>query len=69
MLDDPSFVPNRNALRDCANVAVGIVWQLCLTSLPIFLVLHAWKSAGTVLVLLQVGPCSLPYEHHDAHQD
>jgi SSS family solute:Na+ symporter len=52
LLEDPSFVPNQNALRDCTNVAVGIVWQLCLTSLPIYLVLRSWKSAAAVLVLL-----------------
>jgi SSS family solute:Na+ symporter len=52
LLEEPSFVPNRNAVRDCTNVAVGIVWQLCLTSLPVFLVLRSWKSAAGVLVLL-----------------
>ncbi len=50
--EDPSFVPNDNALRDCTNVAVGIVWQLCLTSLPIFLVLRSWVWAGAIFLLL-----------------
>jgi Na+/proline symporter len=50
--EDPSFVPNSDAARDCVNVAVGIVWQLCLTSLPIFLVLRSWHWAGGVLLLL-----------------
>ena len=45
-----SVVPAQsNALRDCTNVAVGIVWQLCLTSLPIFLVLRSWNWAGARL--------------------
>jgi SSS family solute:Na+ symporter len=34
MRDDPSFVPNRSAVHDLTNVAVGIVWQLCLVTLP-----------------------------------
>jgi SSS family solute:Na+ symporter len=50
--EDLSFQPNRNAFRDCTNVMVGIVWQLCLTTLPIFLVLRAWDRAGVVLFLL-----------------
>jgi SSS family solute:Na+ symporter len=52
--DDPTFQPNQNALRDCTNVAVGIVWQLCLTSLPIFLVLRSWNWAGPIFLLLIV---------------
>lgn len=52
--EDPSFQPNRSAARDCTNVAVGIVWQLCLTSLPIFLVLRSWMWAGGTAVLLLV---------------
>ena len=52
--EDPRFKPNQDALRDCTNVAVGIVWQLCLTSLPIFLVLRSWNWAGPVFLLLMV---------------
>jgi hypothetical protein len=52
--EDPNFQPNENALRDCTNVAVGIVWQLCLTSLPIFIVLRSWNWAGGVFLLLIV---------------
>lgn len=50
--EDPSFQPNDDALRDCTNVAVGIVWQLCLTSLPIFLVLRSWNWASAIFLLL-----------------
>jgi Na+/proline symporter len=52
LAEDPSFIPNDNCARDCVNVAVGIVWQLCLTSLPIFLVLRSWNWLGGVLLLL-----------------
>lgn len=54
LADDPSFQPNRAAVRDCTNVAVGIVWQLCLTSLPIFLVLRSWSWVGGIAFLLLV---------------
>jgi solute:Na+ symporter, SSS family len=52
LAENPSFQPNRSALRDCTNVAVGIVWQLCLTSLPIFIVLRSWNWASAVLLVL-----------------
>jgi solute:Na+ symporter, SSS family len=52
MAEDPAFVPNRDFGKDCANVLVGIVWQLCLTSLPIFIVLRSWHWAGGVFAVL-----------------
>lgn len=36
---DPSFQPNRHLGRDMFNVAMGIIGQLCLTILPMYLVL------------------------------
>jgi Na+/proline symporter len=52
--EDPTFKPNDAALRDSLNVVVGIVWQCCLTSLPIFIVLRNWNWAGGVFLLLAV---------------
>ena len=51
---NPAFVPNRDAVKDLTNVAVGIVWQLCLVTLPIYLVLKSWLVAGAILGLLAV---------------
>ncbi len=50
--EDPAFLPNRNATRDLSNVAVGIVWQLCLVTLPIYIVLRQWNWAGGILLVL-----------------
>jgi solute:Na+ symporter, SSS family len=50
--EDPSFVPNRGAAHDLTNVAVGIVWQLCLVTLPIYIVLKQWGWAGCILAVL-----------------
>jgi SSS family solute:Na+ symporter len=52
MRDDPNFIPNRNFCRDMLNVAVGIFWQLCLVSLPIFIVLRSWTWVTWVAVTL-----------------
>jgi Na+/proline symporter len=37
---DPSFRVNRNMRRDVANVAVGIVWQVPLVTIPLYMVLR-----------------------------
>jgi solute:Na+ symporter, SSS family len=50
--EDPSFLPNRNAARDLTNVAVGIVWQLTLVTLPIYIVLQQWKAVAGIAVVL-----------------
>jgi Na+/proline symporter len=52
LAEDPAFAPNHNAVRDLTNVAVGIVWQLCLVTLPIYIVLRQWSWVGGILVLL-----------------
>jgi Na+/proline symporter len=52
MQEDPNFRPNHSAVHDLTNVAVGIVWQLCLVSLPIYIVVRQWSWAGGIAVLL-----------------
>jgi Na+/proline symporter len=42
--EDPAFKANRDCPRDWVNVAVGIVWQLCLVTLPVYLVLRYWPG-------------------------
>jgi SSS family solute:Na+ symporter len=65
MAEDPSFVPNRNAARDWTNVAVGIVWQLCLVTLPIYIVLHKWAISGGILLLLIVTSVFMKFNWYD----
>lgn len=65
MAADPTFVPNRNARRDLSNVAVGIVWQLCLVSLPIYLVLHRWAIAGGIFALLVATSVYMKFAWYD----
>jgi Na+/proline symporter len=52
MAEDRDFKPNHSAVHDLTNVAVGIVWQLCLVTLPIYLVLRQWSWAGGIAVVL-----------------
>ena len=63
--EDPSFRPNRGAGRDLSNVAVGIVWQLCLVTLPIYLVLHKWTWAAAICGLLVATSVYLKFAWYD----
>ncbi|MCL4179638.1 MAG: Na+:solute symporter [Verrucomicrobia bacterium] len=50
---DPEFRRNPDFRRDMVNVAVGIVWQLCLTVVPIYIVLkQGLPLLSSVVVLL-----------------
>jgi len=39
MADDPAFVPNKNFKLNMFNVVIGTIAQLCLTILPMYLIL------------------------------
>ena len=38
-LQNPSFEPNKDFKRDSINVCIGIIWQMSLTVMPIYLVI------------------------------
>jgi Na+/proline symporter len=63
--EDPSFVPNDAAAHDLTNVAVGIVWQLCLVTLPIYIVLKQWNWAAIIFVVLAVTSVYIKFNWYD----
>jgi Na+/proline symporter len=65
MRDDPTFRPNKDFSKDCINVAVGIVWQLCLVSLPIYIVLRNWHWAGAIFAILVVTSIFIKFNWYD----
>jgi Na+/proline symporter len=65
MEEDPSFVPNRSAGHDLLNVGVGIVWQLCLVTLPIYIVLKEWTWSGLILAVLVATSAYLKFNWYD----
>lgn len=52
--DDPAFGPNTNFRRDMFNVVLGIIAQLCLTILPMYLVLSRTVPLLITLLILAV---------------
>jgi hypothetical protein len=65
MAEDPGFKPNHNFIHDMINVAVGIVWQLCLVALPIFIVLRQWNWVGGIAVLLVATSVYMKFNWYD----
>jgi Na+/proline symporter len=65
LLEDPSFVPNGDFRRDMTNVVVGIVWQLCLTALPIYLVLQNWSWVAYIAAALATTSVFLKFNWYD----
>ncbi|GJM63370.1 sodium:solute symporter family protein [Persicobacter diffluens] len=49
--EDSEFKPNEDFGRDCFNVVVGIVWQMSLILLPIYLVTHNYNNFGITLLV------------------
>lgn len=48
----PGFQPNHDFRINMFNVAIGIIWQLCLTALPIYVVLQKWDWAIPIVATL-----------------
>jgi hypothetical protein len=44
--EDPSFQRNKDFFRDMFNVVVGIVWQIALVALPIYIVTWRLRTAA-----------------------
>ena len=63
--ENPGFKPNHNFLRDMLNVAVGMTWQLCLTALPIYIVLRNWPAAALLIVGVVVTTVFLKFNWYD----
>jgi Na+/proline symporter len=65
----PPAPPNLNLRRDAVNVAVGIVWQLCLTALPIYIVLQQWSWVGKIAAVLAAASVYLKFNWYDKLRD
>jgi Na+/proline symporter len=65
MAENPDFRPNPDFVKDCTNVAVGIIWQLSLTALPIYLVLREWSLVVSIAVVLVITSVFLKFNWYD----
>lgn len=50
--EDETITPNRNAARDLTNCGVGIIWQLMLVTIPVYVVLRNFTGVLTSVLIL-----------------
>lgn len=65
LLQDPAFVGNKNFKRDMFNVVVGIVWQICLTVIPIYVILREQMPLINSVVILLITSLILKKNWYD----
>lgn len=67
--EDPSFVPNQDFKRDMFNVLVGIVWQMTLVVMPIYLLIRETQSLLIALTLFIITSYLLKKFWYDKLED
>jgi hypothetical protein len=50
--EHPDFKRNKNFKRDVLNITVGIVWQMTLVLVPVYLVLESFTNMGIGIAVL-----------------
>lgn len=51
---DPSFQPNRDFFKDMFNVVIGIIWQVALVALPIYVVIKRFEYAAIAAAIVAI---------------
>lgn len=66
---DPSFIPNQDFTRDCFNIIVGIVWQMTLVIMPIYLVIKETNSLIITFIIFVITTVLLKRFWYDKLED
>jgi Na+/proline symporter len=62
---DPSFKKNNDFFRDIFNIAVGIVWQVSLVALPLYVVIQEFARAAITLGVILAASLILKFTWYD----
>ena len=65
LAEDPGFKRNKDFLRDMFNIAVGIVWQIALVALPLYIVIKEFQRAAITLAVILVTSAILKFTWFD----
>ncbi|MGA2046541.1 MAG: sodium:solute symporter family protein [Terracidiphilus sp.] len=65
LAEDPSFKRNKDFGRDMFNIAVGIVWQVSLVALPLYIVIKEFFRAGFALAIILATSAILKFTWYD----
>ncbi len=66
---DPDFKRNTNFGRDMLNSLVGIIWQMSLTVMPIFLVIREYTNMWIGVVVFVITSLILKFNWFDKLED
>jgi hypothetical protein len=65
LVDEPNFQRNKDFGRDMFNVFVGIVWQVALVVLPMYIVTWECQRAAIALAIVLVASVILKFTWYD----
>ncbi len=67
--DDPSFRRNTSFGRDMLNCTVGLIWQVPLWAIPVYIVFRSWKALWISILVLLVTSAFLKLNWLDRLED
>jgi hypothetical protein len=62
---DPDFKRNKDFSRDMFNIAIGIIWQVTLVALPLYIVIKEFDRAAIALGVVLVTSLILKFTWYD----
>jgi len=65
LAEDPGFQRNQDFFRDMFNIAIGIVWQVSLVALPLYIVIQEFQRAAIALGAILVTSLVLKFTWYD----
>ena len=65
LAEDPAFKRNKDFLRDIFNIVVGIVWQVSLVALPLYIVIQEFDRVAIALAAILVTSAILKFTWFD----
>jgi Na+/proline symporter len=63
--EDPGLQPNRDFWRDWFNIVVGLVWEMSMVALPIFLVIQQPRKTWISLIVFVLTSAILKFTWYD----
>jgi hypothetical protein len=63
--EDPSFQRNKDFFRDMFNIAVGMIWQIALVALPIYIVTWRLRTAAIAFGVVAITSIILKFTWYD----
>jgi heme/copper-type cytochrome/quinol oxidase subunit 4 len=65
LAEDPAFKRNKDFARDMFNIVVGIVWQIALVALPLYIVIKEFQRAALAFAIILVTSAILKFTWYD----